>query len=263
MDTPATPASAPSAAAPPIAVSLVGASGKLGSVVRRLIEASDDYEIHSALGSSSDLSEMDGADLVVDVSHPAVSHDVVSRATRQGINVLVGTSGWHADRIAALRAELRDSDSDAGVLIIPNFSLGSVLGTTLATIAGRFFESIEIIEAHRQSKVDSPSGTAVRTAELIAEARAGLGPVEAPHIDQRARGDRIAGIPVHSLRLRGILAHQSVILGGAGETLTITHDTLDETSYERGILLSLDAARTAVGVTVGLENVLDLGIARA
>ncbi|GAB3617938.1 4-hydroxy-tetrahydrodipicolinate reductase [Okibacterium endophyticum] len=241
-------------------VALVGASGKLGSVFRRLIDASPEYEMHSALGSSSDLNEMNGADLVVDVTHPGVSHGVVTHATGQGINVLVGTSGWHADRIGMLRNEL--GDSDVGVVIIPNFSLGSVLGTALAVIAGRFYDSIEIIEAHRSTKVDSPSGTAVRTAELIAERRSGLGPVEAPHIDQRARGDRIAGIPVHSLRLQGVVARQSVILGGVGETLTVTHDTLDSTAYERGIMIALDAARSASGITVGLDQIIDLGIAR-
>jgi 4-hydroxy-tetrahydrodipicolinate reductase len=242
-------------------VAVVGASGKMGQLFCRLIEESDGFEVSARLGSRSSLDEMNGSDLVVDVTSPAVSAKVVAHALDQGIRVLVGTSGWSADRLAALRTKLAGSEN--GVIVIPNFSLGSVLGTTLATIAGRFFDSIEIIEGHRASKVDSPSGTAVRTAELIGEARAGLGPVVAPHIDQRARGQQVSSIPIHSLRLNGIVARQEVVFGGAGETLTITHTTLDPSSYEQGIRLALDAARTATGLTVGLENIMDLGIARA
>ncbi|GGF02917.1 4-hydroxy-tetrahydrodipicolinate reductase [Mycetocola zhadangensis] len=242
-------------------VAVVGASGKMGQLFCRLIEESDDFEVSAELTSQDSLDAMNGADLVVDVTSPAVSAQVVAHALDQGIRVLVGTSGWSADRIATLRTRL--ADGDIGVVIVPNFSLGSVLGTTLATIASRFFDSIEIIEGHRASKVDSPSGTAVRTAELIGEARAGLGPVVAPHVDQRARGQQVSSIPIHSLRLDGIVARQEVIFGGAGETLTITHNTLDPSSYEQGILLALDAARSATGLTVGLENIMDLGIHRS
>jgi 4-hydroxy-tetrahydrodipicolinate reductase len=242
-------------------VAVVGASGKMGQLFCRLIGESEEFEVAAELTSQSSLDEMNGVDLVVDVTSPAVSATVVSHALREGIRVLVGTSGWSADRLASLRTQLADGEN--GVVVIPNFSLGSVLGTTLATIAGRFFDSIEIIEAHRASKVDSPSGTAVRTAELIGEARTGLGPVVAPHIDQRARGQQVSSIPIHSLRLNGIVARQEVVFGGAGETLTITHNTLDPSSYEHGILLALEAARTATGLTVGLENIMDLGITRS
>lgn len=242
-------------------VAVVGASGKMGQLFCRLIDESEDFEVSARLGSKSSLDEMNGSDLVVDVTSPAVSSAVVAHAVEQGLRVLVGTSGWSADRLVSLRTKLADREN--GVIVIPNFSLGSVLGTTLATIAGRFFDSIEIIEGHRASKVDSPSGTAVRTAELIGEARTGLGPVVAPHVDQRARGQQVSSIPIHSLRLNGIVARQEVIFGGAGETLTITHNTLDPSSYEQGILLALDAARSATGLTVGLENIMDLGISRA
>ncbi|MET0933120.1 MAG: 4-hydroxy-tetrahydrodipicolinate reductase [Mycetocola sp.] len=242
-------------------VAVVGASGTMGRLFTRLIEEAPGFEVSAQLGSSSSLSEMDGADIVVDVTAPAVSPKVVAHALRSGANVLVGTSGWSRDRLAALRTDLADSDN--GVIVIPNFSLGSVLGTTLATIAGRFFDSIEIVEAHRAAKVDSPSGTAVRTAELIGEARTGLGPVEAPYTDQRARGQQVSSIPIHSLRLTGIVARQEVTFGGTGETLSITHNTIDSSSYEQGILLALEAARTATGLTVGLENLMDLGISRA
>lgn len=242
-------------------VAVVGASGTMGQLFTRLIDEAPGFEVTAKLGSSSALEEMDGADIVVDVTAPAVSQKVVSHAIRSGANVLVGTSGWSRERLAGLRTELADRDS--GVIVIPNFSLGSVLGTTLATIAGRFFDSIEIVEAHRATKIDSPSGTAVRTAELIGEARTGLGPVEAPHTDQRARGQQVSSIPIHSLRLTGIVARQEVVFGGTGETLSITHNTIDSSSYEQGILLALEAARTATGLTVGLENLMDLGITRA
>lgn len=242
-------------------VAVVGASGTMGQLFCRLIDESDDFEVAAKLTSKSSLDEMNGTDLVVDVTAPAVSATVVAHALRQGIRVLVGTSGWSADRLATLRTQLADGEN--GVLIIPNFSLGSVLGTTLATIAARFFDSIEIVEGHRATKIDSPSGTAVRTAELIGEARVGLGPVVAPHVDQRARGQQVSSIPIHSLRLHGIVARQEVIFGGAGETLTISHNTIDPRSYEQGILLALSAARSTSGLTVGLENIMDLGITRS
>ncbi|MET0479818.1 MAG: 4-hydroxy-tetrahydrodipicolinate reductase [Mycetocola sp.] len=242
-------------------VAVVGANGTMGRLFSRLIDEAPGFEVSARLGSSSSLDEMNGADIVVDVTAPAVSPKVVEHALRSGANVLVGTSGWSRDRIATLRSQLADADN--GVVIIPNFSLGSVLGTTLATIAGRFFDSIEIVEAHRAAKIDSPSGTAVRTAELIGEARVGLGPVEAPYTDQRARGQQVSSIPIHSLRLAGVVARQEVTFGGTGETLSITHNTIDSSSYEQGILLALEATRTATGLTVGLENLMDLGLSRA
>ncbi|SFN74781.1 4-hydroxy-tetrahydrodipicolinate reductase [Mycetocola miduiensis] len=242
-------------------VAVVGANGTMGRLFTRLIEETPGFDVSARLGSSSSLDEMNGADIVVDVTAPAVSPKVVEHALRSGANVLVGTSGWSRDRVATLRSQLADADN--GVVIIPNFSLGSVLGTTLATIAGRFFDSIEIVEAHRAAKIDSPSGTAVRTAELIGEARVGLGPVEAPYTDQRARGQQVSSIPIHSLRLAGVVARQEVTFGGTGETLSITHNTIDSSSYEQGILLALEATRTATGLTVGLENLMDLGLSRA
>ncbi|NUT57489.1 MAG: 4-hydroxy-tetrahydrodipicolinate reductase, partial [Agromyces sp.] len=135
-----------------------------------------------------------------------------------------------------------------------------VLGTAFAALAARFFDSIEIVEAHHAGKVDSPSGTAVRTAELIGEARAAIGPVSAPHADQRARGQLVSGVPVHSLRLNGLLAEQRVVLGGDGETLTIAHSTVSPSAYEQGILLALRRAPSASGVIVGLDALLDLGL---
>jgi 4-hydroxy-tetrahydrodipicolinate reductase len=241
-------------------VAVAGARGKLGSLITGIIDGSDDFELVASLGSSSALSDLDGVDLVVDVTTPAVSPAIVERAVANGSNVLVGTSGWSSARLAELGRRL--DGSARGVVVIPNFSLGSVLATSLATVASRFFESIEILEAHRSTKVDSPSGTAVRTAELMAAARADAGPVEAPHIDQRARGQQVTSIPVHSMRLRGVVAKQDVVFGGDGETLTITHETIEPSAaYDVGIRLALPAARDARGLIVGLESLVDLGIA--
>lgn len=240
-------------------VAIVGGTGKLGGVIRQVVESEDGYEVAAVLTSRSDLSELDGADLVIDASTPAVSIDVVRAAIERGINVLVGTSGWSNERIALVRP-LVDA-SGTGAVFIPNFSLGSVIGSALAAAAAPFFPSIEIVEAHRESKVDSPSGTAVRTAELIAAARAQVGPVESPHVDQRARGQRVASVPIHSLRRPGVVARQETVLSGPGESLTLVHDTIDPaTAYAPGIRIALAAAREASGVIVGLDTFIDIGV---
>src|SRR5919202_1158901 len=163
--------------------------------------------------------------------------------------VLVGTSGWTADRVVSLRAGL--PSGAPGILIVPNFSVGSVLATAFAEQAARWFDSIEIVEAHHAGKADSPSGTAVRTAERMAAARADLGPVAAPHVDQRARGQQVGSIPIHALRLDGVLARQEVLLGGAGELLTIRHETTSPAAYTAGIRMALDALPTTRGVVIG------------
>src|SRR5690606_32120006 len=159
----------------------------------------------------------------------------------RGINVLVGTSGWSAERISLVRPLVESAGTAA--VFIPNFSLGSVLGSALAAAAAPFFSSAEIIEAHRDTKIDSPSRTAVRTAELMASARSGQGPVDAPHVDQRARGQQVASVPVHSLRRPGVIARQDVVLSGPGESLTITHDTVEPAlAYAPGIRLAVPFA---------------------
>ncbi|WP_282837092.1 4-hydroxy-tetrahydrodipicolinate reductase [Microbacterium flavum] len=240
-------------------VALVGGTGKLGGIIHAVIDAEPGFEVVAVLGSRSELQELDGADLVVDASTPGVSVDVVRAAIERGINVLVGTSGWSNERIALVRP-LVDA-AGTGAVFIPNFSLGSVIATAIAAAAAPHFPSIEIIEAHRETKVDSPSGTAVRTAELMAAARAASGPVEAPHIDQRARGQQVASIPIHSLRRPGVIARQETILSGPGESITIAHDTIDPVqAYAPGIRVALAAARDARGVTIGLDNLIDLGL---
>ena len=242
-----------------IKVAVVGATGKMGQLASQIIEASTEFELVAQIDSKGELSEMLGADIAVDVTLPAVSQTVVEYAIAHGISVLVGTSGWSSDRIAALERMI-NGNLAVGVIIVPNFSIGSVLATAFASMAARFFDSIEIIEAHHASKIDSPSGTAVRTAELMGAARAQLGPVAAPHIDQRARGQQVSSIPIHSLRMQGVVAKQDVIFGGNGEVLTLSHETIAPNAYEAGILLALRATSSVRGVVVGLDKLIDLGL---
>lgn len=240
-----------------IRVAVAGATGRLGTLICDIVEEDPSLELVARLSSTSAPDEGADADMLVDVSHPDASPAIVERALDRGQRVLVGTSGWSASRLDALRSRLV-ATPEAAVIVVPNFSLGSVLGTVLARVAAPFFDSIEVIEAHHPQKVDSPSGTAVRTAELISDARNGR-PVEAPFAEQTARGELVAGIPVHSLRLAGVVAKQEVRFGGAGEVLTITHDTHSNEAYRAGIRAALAALPTARGLTVGLDGVLGLG----
>jgi 4-hydroxy-tetrahydrodipicolinate reductase len=238
-------------------VAVVGANGRMGRLVTAVVESASDLELAAAIGSRDPLESMIGADVVVDVTTPGATQSVVEFAIAQHLPIVVGTSGWSRDRVAALGPLLGDNPS-SGVVIVPNFSLGSVLATSFAATAARFFDSIEIVEAHHAGKVDSPSGTAVRTAELMGEARGELGPVAAPHIDQRARGQQVWSIPIHSLRMAGVVAKQDVLFGGTGETLTISHETLSPDSYAAGILVALRAAPDIRGIVIGLDKLIDL-----
>ncbi|MGO1537783.1 MAG: 4-hydroxy-tetrahydrodipicolinate reductase [Leucobacter sp.] len=237
-------------------VAVSGATGRLGSLVCAVIEEHPDLDLVARLTSSSDADEGAQAQILVDVSHPDASPAIVERALRRGQKVIVGTSGWSASKLQDL-SEVLEELPGSGAIVVPNFSLGSVIGTALAKATAPYFDAVEVIEAHHPGKVDSPSGTAVRTAEVMAEARHGR-PFDAPFADQDARGEIIEGIPVHSLRLAGVVAKQEVRFGGPGETLTITHDTQSGDAYRAGILAALTAAATAEGLTVGLDSILGI-----
>ena len=242
-------------------VAVIGARGRLGQVVCRVVESMPDAALIATLGSADDQAAAHAADVIVDVTSHVVSPGIVAAAIATGRRVLIGTSGWSAERIQTLRTQVA-ANPGTGAVVIPNFSLGSVLATGFAAIAAKHFEAAEIIEAHHDGKVDSPSGTAVRTAELMLASRGDLGPLASPFVDQRARGQQVASIPVHSLRLPGVVAKQDVVFGGVGETLTITHTTLDASSYEAGIALALRRAAEADGeVIVGLDAVLGIDVA--
>lgn len=240
-------------------VAVAGASGRLGSLICEVITELPGFELVARLTSASGPDEGATADVLVDVTHPEVSAEIVDRAIARGQKVLVGTSGWSEQKLATL-TETVETTPGAGVIVVPNFSLGSVLGTALAQIAAPYYSSIEVVEAHHAGKVDSPSGTAVRTAELMAQARnnAGKSAIEAPYAEQPARGELVAGIPVHSLRLTGVNAKQEVHFSGPGEVLSIVHDTHSNAAYVAGIKAALAVLASATGVTVGLDRVLGI-----
>ncbi|MFH8408050.1 4-hydroxy-tetrahydrodipicolinate reductase [Streptomyces sp. NPDC018019] len=244
-------------------VAVIGATGRIGSEAVRAVEAAEDMELVAALGRGDELETLTeaGAQVAVELTHPDAVMDNLGFCVRNGIHGVVGTTGWTDERLAQLRGWL-DASPRTGVLIAPNFSLGAVLTMRFAQQAARFFESAEVIELHHPNKADAPSGTAARTAKLIAEARAAADCPPQPDATSSAldgaRGADVDGIPVHSVRLRGLLAHQEVLLGGVGETLTIRHDSLHHSSFMPGILLGARRVVATPGLTVGLENFLDL-----
>lgn len=238
-------------------IAVVGASGRLGTQVCDVIAALPGADVIAALDSRSDLHDMLGADLAIDVTLPSVSARVVDFALAQGIRVLVGTSGWSSERVAQL-TKTADSIAGASVFIVPNFSLGATLQGVAAQLLAEHFESIEIVETHHAGKVDSPSGTAVRVAEQMSHVRRERGGVIAPHSNQTARGELVEGVPIHSLRLSGVIAHQDIVFGGVGESLTLSHDTHSREAYSAGIALAIRFAMTHTGVAVGLEHALGL-----
>ncbi|TLP96078.1 4-hydroxy-tetrahydrodipicolinate reductase [Nesterenkonia salmonea] len=248
-----------------IRVAVLGAGGRMGSEAVKAVESAEDMELVAALGRSDSFQQAidSGATHVVDLTVPDATVDNVHGAVANGLHSVVGTTGWDASRLEALRG-LLEEHPEAGVLIAPNFALGSVLASAFAAKAAQYFESAEIVELHHPNKVDAPSGTAVRTAELMAGARqaAGVGP--SPDATQQevegARGADIDGIRVHSVRLRGLVAHQEVLLGSAGEQLTFRHDSFDRASFMPGVLLGLRTVAQRPGLTHGLDGYLDLGL---
>lgn len=239
-----------------IKVAVVGATGRMGKLALEIIDATQDLTLHSALDSKSELTQVLGADVVFDLTLPEVSPKVVEFSVANNLKVLVGTSGWTAGKLAALEAQLEGAHSAAAV-IIPNFSIGSMLATKFAAEAARFYNSIEIVEAHHAGKIDSPSGTAVRTAELIAQAREGMTQPLIPGVGQEARGQVVAGIPIHSMRLAGVSATQDVYFGGDSEVLKLHHEVSSIKAYATGIVMCLRYAVGASGLTVGLQSVAE------
>lgn len=244
-------------------VAVLGARGRIGSEAVRAVEAADDLELVAALGRGDKLEALTetGAQVAVELTTPVSVMENLDYCVGHGIHAVVGTTGWTDERLAQLNTWLSASP-ETGVLIAPNFSIGAVLTMKFAQQAARYFESVEVIELHHPNKADAPSGTAARTAQLIADARreAGCGPqpdATSTALDG-ARGADVDGIPVHSVRLRGLLAHQEVLLGGEGETLTIRHDSLHHSSFMPGILLGARRVVATPGLTFGLEHLLDL-----
>jgi 4-hydroxy-tetrahydrodipicolinate reductase len=245
-------------------VGVLGARGKVGTEVCKAVEAADDLELVAAVDAADPIEELvsAGAEAVVDFTHPDVVMDNLEFCVDHGIHAVVGTTGFDEQRLDQLRTWLEASPA-TGVLIAPNFSIGAVLMMRFAAEAAPHFESVEVVELHHPDKADAPSGTARRTAELIAAARREAGSAPMPDATSTeldgARGADVDGVRVHGLRIRGLVAHQEVVLGGLGETLTIRHDSLDRASFTPGVLVGLRAIGSRPGLTVGLEQLLDLG----
>jgi 4-hydroxy-tetrahydrodipicolinate reductase len=245
----------------PIRVGVLGARGRMGTEVCRAVNASDDMELVAMVDQGDWLFNASdaGAEVIVDFTTPDVVMDNLHWCIDQGINVVVGTSGFTPQRLDRVRGWLTYKP-DVGVVIVPNFAVGAVLMMEFAARAARFFDSVEIIEQHHPGKVDAPSGTAASTASVVAKARAEAGKGEMPDATKDelpgARGATIEGVRVHSVRAAGLVAHQEVLFGAAGETLTIRHDSYDRISFMPGVLLAIREVLHRPGLTVGLGALL-------
>ncbi|MFB9378065.1 4-hydroxy-tetrahydrodipicolinate reductase [Kineococcus gynurae] len=250
----------------PIRVAVTGARGRMGSEAVAAVQAAPDLELVAALGRGDDRAAAEGADVLVDLTVPDQVMDNLEWALARGMHVVTGTTGWTEERLAQLgswqAASRRPDGRPANVLVATNFGLGPVLIMVLAAKVAKFFESAEIVEMHHPAKVDAPSGSAIRTAKIIAAARAeaGLGPGPDATTQELpgARGAVVDGIHVHAVRSRGLTAHQEVVFGGPGEILTLRDDTFDRSAYMPGLLIGIRQVASRPGVTVGLEHYLDL-----
>lgn len=250
-----------------IKVAVLGAAGRMGTNVCAAVEAAPDLELVARLDAGDDIAAglaASGADVAVDFTIPSVTEANVHAAIDAGVHVVVGTTGWDdasRGRVTEHLARKAAEGTDVGVLIAPNFGLSAVLAMTFAAKAARYFESVEVVELHHPDKVDAPSGTARHTAHAIAAARAEAGVEPSPDATEdgwEARGMDIDGVRVHAVRLRGLVAHEEILLGNVGEQLTIRQDSFDRVSFMPGVLLGVREIGSRPGLTVGLENVLDL-----
>jgi 4-hydroxy-tetrahydrodipicolinate reductase len=243
-------------------VAVLGASGRMGSAACAAIDAADGLELVARVGSADPLTTLTdaGAEVAVDLTRPDAVLGNVAFCVEQGVHVVVGTSGVdeHLDEIRAML----DAAAGVGVAVVANFAIGAVLMMRFAAQAAPYFESVEVVELHHPDKADAPSGTARRTAALVAEARRAAALPAQPDATRTAldgaRGAVVDGVPVHSVRLRGLVAHQEVLLGTAGETLTLRHDSYDRASFMPGVLLAVRQVASRPGLTVGLEPFLGL-----
>jgi 4-hydroxy-tetrahydrodipicolinate reductase len=245
-----------------IRVAVLGAAGRMGREACRAVAAAADLELVAEVGRGDPLDRLveAGADVAVDLTRPDAVMANLQFCIGHGISAVVGTSGVDEERLATVRTWLGDAPT-VGVLVAPNFALGAVLLMRFAAQAAPHFESVEIVELHHPQKADAPSGTAARTARLVAQARADAGCDPAPDATTQAlpgaRGADVDGVPVHSVRLRGLVASQEVLLGNPGEVLTLRHDSLDRASFMPGVLLGVRRVGAVPGLTVGLEHYLD------
>ena len=243
-------------------VAVFGSRGRMGAEVCRAVEAADGLDLVAAVDAGDDRTPVEAAEVVVDFTHPDAVMDNLGWCIDRGIHAVVGTTGFTDERLDTLRTRLAEHP-EVGVLVAANFSIGAVLMMHFAAQAAAFYESVEIIELHHPNKADAPSGTAAATARRIAAARtaAELPPPPDATVQELpgARGADVEGIRVHGVRLRGLIAHQEVLFGAEGETLTIRHDSLDRASFMPGVIAGVRAVGARPGLTVGIESVLGIG----
>ncbi|MDQ3483927.1 MAG: 4-hydroxy-tetrahydrodipicolinate reductase [Actinomycetota bacterium] len=243
-------------------VGVIGAAGNMGSLACGWVQEADGLELVAQITEDNSIEDLADAEVAIDFTHPGVVMDHVAWCIDHGVHLVVGTSGFTDERLATIEKKL-GSDPAVGVLVVPNFSIGAVLMMRFAAEAAWFFESVEVVELHHPTKLDAPSGTSIRTAHLVAAARASAGLDAMPDATADdpvgARGGTVAGVRVHSVRARGLVAHQEVILGNGGETLTIRHDMPDRVAAMPGVVASIRYVVDNPGLTVGLESVLGLG----
>jgi len=245
-----------------IKVGVLGARGRMGAEVCKAVEGAADLELVAAVDQGDAMDVLTAADVVVDFTNPVVVMDNLEFLVAHGIHAVVGTSGFEPSRLETIRG-WQAAKPGANVLIAPNFGVGAVLMMHFAQKAAPFFESVEVIELHHPNKIDAPSGTSYRTAELIAQARAEAGTAPSPDATTEeldgARGTDVNGVRVHSVRLAGLIAHQEVLLGGHGEILTIRHDSMNRESFMPGVLLGIrNVGALTDPLTVGIEPLLGL-----
>jgi 4-hydroxy-tetrahydrodipicolinate reductase len=241
-------------------VAVVGAKGRMGSEACRAVSEADGLELVAALDVGDPLATLteSGAEVLVDFTTPDSVMTTLEVAIAAGIHSVVGTTGFDDARLSTVRDWLAESPG-TGVLIAANFGIGAVLMMRFAELAAPYFESVEVVELHHPDKVDAPSGTAAVTAQRISAARGAMvAPDATAHALDGARGARVADVPVHSVRLRGLVAHQEVLFGSAGETLTIRHDSLDRISFMPGVVLAVREVPSRPGLTMGIESLLGL-----
>jgi 4-hydroxy-tetrahydrodipicolinate reductase len=243
-------------------VAVLGAKGRMGAETVAAIENTSDLTLSSALdlGDSLDQLIKTGTEVVIDFTHPDSVMKNLEFAINNGIHVVVGTTGFDDKKLSELK-NLLSKNPKVGALIAPNFGLGAVLMMQFSQKAAQYFESVEIIELHHANKVDAPSGTAIRTAELITDARKQSKKGEMPDASKTiipgARGAKVGDVPIHSVRSHGYVAHQEVIFGDSGETLTIRHDSINRTGFMPGVLIGVRNVAKHPGLTVGLENYME------
>lgn len=244
-----------------IKVAVLGSKGRMGAEVVKAVNSASDLELVASIDQNDDFNivKNSGAQVAVDFTTPDVVMKNIELLISAGISPVVGTTGFSDERINSVKKML-DAKSGVSARLVPNFSIGAILMMRFAKAATKFYDSAEIIEYHHPNKIDAPSGTAIRTAQIIAEERQlnnlSKNPDATASEIPGARGSNIEGIPVHAVRMQGLVAHQEVVFGSMGETLTIRHDSFDRESFMPGVLLAIRNISKKPGLTIGIDDLI-------